>query len=382
MMKSNNELTVVYSKFRKNAPTTLRFSAVISFVVIVLYAFAALILNSIASDTFNYFELLVTIIFIVCLVLLLQPFIYSYFATNIVLNSNSDHQVGMAEFFRGYGIGSRKGLNSLLYIPSNLIYSLLVYFISFIAFTFITWGLLYSFNSSYTNLLNEMMAFAQNSDTAGFNDLINSNASLINPINLVVEFLSTLLGFYYFMHKIGVNIFKYYLLAFAGGTSKRVYHMIFKGTIKDHQKDFYKHYYSVSWIYSVIILVTYSATYFLIYFLNTKSSSFILIALTSIVVSVLFILPFLPILFNLYDEMGERYGTYFISRMRKMLEEQVALLKQNFDSYSAEQKAQVNTYVSYLNAIKRQDELNKAAHKKDEETKKDESKEDEKKNDK
>src|SRR5574344_1266674 len=195
MMNSNNELTVVYSKFRKNAPTTLRFSAVISFVVIVLYAFAALILNSIASDTFNYFELLVTIIFIVCLVLLLQPFIYSYFATNIVLNSNSDHQVGMAEFFRGYGIGSRKGLNSLLYIPSNLIYSLIVYLVSFIVFSSLTFGILYAFNQSYKDLLNEMMTLVENSNVDGFNDLINSSGNLINPVTLIVEFLATLFGF-------------------------------------------------------------------------------------------------------------------------------------------------------------------------------------------
>ena len=89
----------------------------------------------------------------------------------------------------------------------------------------------------------------------------------------------------------------------------------------------------------------------LLYFLPFHNSSILILGLTSIVVTILFLLPFLPILFNFYEEIVEKFAVLLISRMRSILEEELNQLNEALENATDEEKAQINAFKSYLNTL-------------------------------
>lgn len=341
----------IYKKFAKNSRTNLRYSAVISFIVVIIYAFVAIILNYYGSLFSGILGILLIILFLSCLVALIQPFIYSFFALNTLQNSDDDRNVGMSEFFRGYMVGSKKMFSSLLLIPSTLLYSFLIYFVSSFVLSFITYGTLFLIKPEYQELYKQMLNYIQVRNQEGLTTLLNTNMSLVNTPLLYIEFASTFLGFYYFIHRISLNIFKYYLLPYAFNCNKKVFQTVYKSTIKENRKYFYSNYYSVLYPLVILICLIYPLSYFLLYFLEFYNSSILILCLTSIVVTILFLLPFLPILFNFYEEIVEKFAVLLISRMRSILEEELNQLNEALKNANDEEKTQINAFKSYLHTL-------------------------------
>lgn len=384
MTKSNKKN--IYKKFATNSRINLRYSAVISFIVVVAYAFAALALNYWSSVFSGVFGVLLIILFLSCLVALIQPFIYSYFALNTLQNSDRDGDYGMGAFFRGYSVGSKRMISSLLLIPSTLLYSFLIYFVSSFILGFIIFGTLFLVNPEYQDLMQQLISFMQNNNTDGFNNLLNAKRDLINTPMIYIEFGSTFLGFYYFIHRIGLNIFKYFLVGFALGCNKKVFQYVYKSTIKENKKYFYSNYYSVLYPLFILVIVIYSLSYFLLYHFQFHNSSILILGLTSIVITILFLIPFLPILFNFYEVIIDKFAVLFIARMRTILEEQLNELNAQYENFSDSEKAQIDGYKMYLKNLDIENEKMKEKEKElilkqqEKEAKEKEEKDEDKKN--
>lgn len=341
----------IFKKFVKNSRTNLRYSAVISFIIVIIYAFAALILNYYSSFFSGLLGILFIILFLSCLVALVQPFIYSFFALNTLQNTDADRNVGMSEFFKGYMVGSKRMISSLLLIPSTLLYSFLIYFVSSFILGFLTYGTLFLVNPEYQELYKQMLTFIQANNQEGLSNLLNANLNLINMPLVYIEFISTFLGFYYFIHRIALNIFKYYLLPYAFNCNKKVFQTVYKSTIKENRKYFYSNYYGVLYPFVILICIIFPLSYFLLYHFEFHNSSILILGLTSIVVTILFLLPFLPVLFNFYEEIVEKFAILLISRMRSLLEQQLTELNEALEDASDEEKAQINVFKQYLNSL-------------------------------
>lgn len=361
MTKSNKKN--IYKKFASNSRINLRYSAVISFIVVVAYAFAALVLNYWSELSTSILGILIVILFLSCLVTLIQPFIYSYFALNTLQNSDKDGDFGMSAFFRGYVVGSKKMISSLLLIPSTLLYSFLIYFVSAFIFGFITFGALFFVNPEYQDLMNQITIFIQNNNQDGISNLLNAKRDLINNPMVYIEFASIFLGFYYFIHRIGLNIFKYYLVGYALACNKKTFQYVYRSTIKENKKYFYSNYYGVLYPLVILIVVIFTASYFLLYHFEFHNSSILILGLTSIVISILFLIPFLPILFNFYETIIERFAILFIARMRTILEEQLKMLNDQYENFSDSEKAQVNAYKMVLHDLEIENEKMKEKEK-------------------
>ena len=62
-------------------------------------------------------------------------------------------------------------------------------------------------------------------------------------------------------------------------------------------------------------------------------------------------LPFLPILFNFYEVIVEKFAVLLIARMRSILEEELNQLNEALENATDEEKAQINAFKSYLNTL-------------------------------
>ncbi len=341
----------IYKKFVSNSRINLRYSAVISFIVVVIYALVAMILNNFGSIFSGVFGILLVILFLSCLVGIVQPFIYSYFALNTLENNDQNNSFGMKEFFKGYFVGNKRVISSVLLIPSTLFYSFLIYFLTSLVLSFVIYGSLYLANEDYQNLFNQMISFLQSNNQDGLSNLINANGDLLNTPTFFIYFLSTLFGFYYFIHRFSLNLFKYFLLPYSFGTDKKVLHLVYKETIKANKKYFYSNYYSVLFPLVILILVVFSSSYFLLYYLEISNTSILILDLTSIVITILFLLPFLSILFNFYEVLINKFSIMFNLKMKELLDEQLKILDCEYDSLSNEDKAKVDEIRKYVQLL-------------------------------
>lgn len=335
----------IYRKFRKNAGTNLRYSAVITFIVVIVYAFAALVLNSLGSLFQTLIGIIISIIFLSCLVLLVQPFIYSYFLINTLEETDSEHNFGLTEFFKGYLVGSKKPFSTMLLIPSTLIFSFLIYFVSSIVVGALVNVIFYYTNADFKELFDEMMVLIQNNNLNKANDLLNANQNLLQLPSVITNFGAILFAFYYFIHRVCVNIFKFVLVPYASGCDKRTFQMVYKGTLKENRKFFNSNYYSVLYPYLILLVVIYSVSYFALYFLLGNNISTLILGLTSIIITILCLLPFLSVLFNFYFEIADPFGILLIARMRTLIEEQIELIK---NQYAGEKIPDQDQYISMI----------------------------------
>lgn len=138
---------------------------------------------------------------------------------------------------------------------------------------------------------------------------------------------------------------RYFMVPFTNGVPNNFSSYCFRKTLRMNRKYYYKNYYSIAWIYIPIILIIFSATYFLLYLLNV-TSSYIILELTSIVVTILFILPFAPLLFNLYTMMVDQFGAMYTAVLNNRIAEEMKILKNNYENLSKDEQDQLNTILN------------------------------------
>ncbi len=347
MMKSNNFVKkAVFKNFKANLVMTLRFSAIISFVLLLLYALCAIVFSIIVnSNSYSISQGLVGLIFLILVCYILEPFFYSYFAMTVLLNSPSRDDVRMSGYFKTLTIGFSKPVLKALCLPTNLIYSALIFFGANLVLGTLTFEVLSNVNEAYKTLFSDLTNLYLAGNVDNLNEyLINNEALIIAPL-IYVQFAATLLSFYFFLHRIGIYLMRYFMVPFTNGVPNNFSSYCFRKTLRMNRKYYYKNYYSIAWIYIPIILIIFSATYFLLYLLNV-TSSYIILELTSIVVTILFILPLAPLLFNLYTMMVDKFGAMYTAVLNNRIAEEMKILKNNYENLSKDEQDQLNTILN------------------------------------
>lgn len=343
-MKSNNFIKrAVHKSFKDNLVMTLRFSAIISFVLLILYCICAITLSAVGSFSLGLFGTLVLgLLFVILFCYLLEPFLYSYFAMTVLLNSPSRDDVRMSGYFKTLQIGFNKPVLKSLSLPTTLIYSLLIFLGLDFVCTFASYVILYNSSETYKQLFDNLFNLYQAGNYDDFNTYINSNIDNLRNFLLVTQFIASLGSFYFFLHRTSIYIMRYFLVPFSNNLPNVFSTTCFKETIRTNKKYFYGNYYSIVWIYIPIILIVYSASFFLIYYLNLQNSNFIIIELSSIVITLLFLLPFAPLLFNLYVMMVDKFGAMYTSVINGRLFDQIKTLKSNYSDLSKEDQERLD----------------------------------------
>ena len=356
-MKSTKKL--IFDQFKNSSVMTLRFSAIITVFIVLIYAIAALILRAINFDNLSFLSIILVIFFVFLLISVIQPFIYSYVAMNIILSDPAvSDKVRVSGFFKTASIGFQPRIRKCLPIFSSLLFAILFYVIS----SFVTILLIYFicaiFSDPFKNLLTEFsnLYYSLTIDEAAIDAILNEMVALIEPYTVIAEAISSFVAVYVFFHLIGKNIFKYFFIPMGSFLPEPIFRSVFKNMLKSHKKEFNKDYYSIAWIFLIIYCVTFILTTVLLILKTTMPP--LIISITSAIVSLIFIMPFLPLLFNKYQKMVLFYEKYFSYETNKKIEEEIKTLKDNYDKFSNEEKIQVDALIKNEQQIL--DKVNKA----------------------
>lgn len=343
-MKSNNFIRkAVYKSYKDNLVMTLRYSAIISFVLLILYCVCAIALSVVNSMALGFFgTLFLGLLFVILFCYLLEPFLYSYFAMTVLLNSPSRDDVRMSGYFKTLQIGFNKPVLKSLSLPSTLVYSLLIFLSLELVCTLTSYEILYNSSEAYRQLFDTLFNLYSVGNYDEFNTYINSNIDMLRSFLLITQFISSLGAFYFFLHRSAIYIMRYFLVPFSNNLPNAFSASCFKETIHKNRKYFYDNYYSIVWVFIPIVLVIYSASFFSIYYLYLQFSNFVIIELSSIVITLLFILPFAPLIFNLYVMMIDKFGAMYTNVINGHLFDQIKVLKNNYNELSKEDQERLN----------------------------------------
>lgn len=353
MTKSNKKK--IYRKYIDNCPVNLRFTAIISFVIIIFYAFIALFLNNFKTSTQIFVGSILLILLLICIFLLFKPIFYSFYM--ITRLENDDKLEGKLNFYvlsTTYLAGRDKIISSIMPVWLILLKTFLIYLVLSLVFRAITFTTLYFVNSDSKSFFDQLMPLLMKKNNVDeLNKFLSVNNNLIDIPILYISYFSILISFYYFIHNICVNVFRYFLIVNAGWCNKKVFSSVFNATIKKNRKLFYKNYYQVLFPFTILFFVIFTTSYFAIYFLASNSLSILVLAFTSITISTLFLIPFLSIIYDFYRTIYSVFAYLFLCSMRELLEDQFKILN-NADITTELSKEQLEEFYKlkiYVNGI-------------------------------
>lgn len=353
MTKSNKKK--IYRKYIDNCSVNLRFTAIISFVIIIFYAFIALFLNYFKTSTQIFVGSILLILLLICIFLLFKPIFYSFYM--ITRLENDDKLDGKLNFYvlsTTYLAGRDKIISSIMPVWLVLLKTFLIYLVLSLVFRAITYTTLYFVNSDFKSFFDQLMPLLMKQNNVDeLNKFLSVNNNLIDIPILYISYFSILISFYYFIHNICVNVFRYFLIVNAGWCNKKVFSSVFNATIKKNRKLFYKNYYQVLFPFTILFFVIFTTSYFAIYFLASNSLSILVLAFTSITISTLFLIPFLSIIYDFYRTIYSVFAYLFLCSMRELLEDQFKILN-NADITTELSKEQLEEFYKlkiYVNGI-------------------------------
>ena len=353
MTKSNKKK--IYRKYIDNCSVNLRFTAIISFVIIIFYAFIALFLNYFKTSTQIFVGSILLILLLICIFLLFKPIFYSFYM--ITRLENDDKLDGKLNFYvlsTTYLAGRDKIISSIMPVWLVLLKTFLIYLVLSLVFRAITYTTLYFVNSDFKSFFDQLMPLLMKKNNVDeLNKFLSVNNNLIDIPILYISYFSILISFYYFIHNICVNVFRYFLIVNAGWCNKKVFSSVFNATIKKNRKLFYKNYYQVLFPFTILFFVIFTTSYFAIYFLASNSLSILVLAFTSITISTLFLIPFLSIIYDFYRTIYSVFAYLFLCSMRELLEDQFKILN-NADITTELSKEQLEEFYKlkiYVNGI-------------------------------
>lgn len=336
-MKFNN-LSSSFKQFKNNLNYTLLCSAFISAIILILYVIAAAILTTVNFDNMGILEISIFLLFIFALCGIIIPFLYSYFACNTILNSPQRDAVKFSSFLKTVPLAIRYPQKGQLNTWNNLLVAALIYILTSFVFSIIIYLSLYNLDQSFKEVFDGLTTIVQNN--ASFVEIAeyySKYSSYFELPNLISNFAALFFGVYYFLHNILVNIFKYLLSPALGTINNKIKSVVFKVTIKEHKKEFYKNYYSVSFILIIIYMIIMPLSYFGLNALGINGMSNSLLSLSSVSITLLFLLPFVPLVFNLYGNIWFIWEKYFLANFVKLAKSNINLLKHEFGEMNANQ---------------------------------------------
>lgn len=270
---------------------------------------------------------------------------------------NDDKLDGKLNFYvlsTTYLAGRDKIISSIMPVWLILLKTFLIYLVLSLVFRAITFTTLYFVNSDSKSFFDQLMPLLMKKNNVDeLNKFLSVNNNLIDIPILYISYFSILISFYYFIHNICVNVFRYFLIVNAGWCNKKVFSSVFNATIKKNRKLFYKNYYQVLFPFTILFFVIFTTSYFAIYFLASNSLSILVLAFTSITISTLFLIPFLSIIYDFYRTIYSVFAYLFLCSMRELLEDQFKILN-NADITTELSKEQLEEFYKlkiYVNGI-------------------------------
>lgn len=292
----------VYSDFKENFNLTIKWSAIISLSVIVIYFILYIVLSYVPSS--ELYGIILIFLLVYLLISFIMPFFYSFYACNGVLVSKQNQmgqEMNTTAFLSTRKIGKLPQFRNSTNTYSRLLISYLIYVAIFTISMFFSFLIGYYFKNEegiygFINDVNNI------TDSENFYNILNSliltYQTSLRKVVAISTFFGVGLAFFYFLHKISRSFINY---IFANGNDGRIPQREINATVKEVLKDkslnYNKEYYSLLWPYYLSGILVYTISYLLMFFL-LPNGSILVMSLTSMVLVVFILLPFLPIVLN------------------------------------------------------------------------------------
>ena len=371
-----NKFKQIYKTFYNDAWYTLKCAMIINLILLGIYLIFALLLNYVGS--FQALDFLSYLLFLILLSLIasfIEPFIYSYFAVCGGLHGSRRDELKLSSFLKTTRIGKQIPFKGQLRIWNTLLFSIIIYF----GITVVTSGILMILS---TVPGSELYAIFEELNNINYNDTV----SFINGINTVMEshytyirfvalfsnFPAILVSFYYFIHKISVGTFKYYIAPTLRNAPPQAVNIVLKRTIKEN-KSYYKGYYFILFPLTILFATTFSLTYFLFGLLSPNLSVDI-VTLTSIIVTLIVIIPFMPLVFNYHEMIRPKFMSKILATFIQGAESELDVYKRTMERFNTNSENDIKEFEKALDAMKKSlshDQENDDEKNKDEDNKKD-----------
>lgn len=333
-MKKNKIFDTSFKNFKDNLSYTLLCSSFMSLIVIVLYALAASILGT--SDLFDSsLGMLIFLLMAAILFGILSPFIYSYFTCNLVLQSDKKDQVRLRSFFKTAILGTRRPAKGQLDNFNNILTTFLIYIVLMFGLNLIVVPIIFQNDEEFARIFNEMI------ESNNFM-LSEKDAQYVLHVleipNLIIYFICSYFSFLYFLNNMTKNTFRYLMAPLFFELPNRAKRSLFKTVLKQHKKEFNKDYYRVGSIPLVVYLVVFPISYFALYFTRIPGLSISIINLTAFSITLILILPFLPLVYNFYICIWPKREGYFLGFVITNAKKELDYLKSHPVEMSEEEK--------------------------------------------
>lgn len=304
MMKNNKEISV-YKEFRSCFAENSIYSAIVILCICVLYALFSFIISSINIS--NYVGFVLFIIFLVIIFNFIVGLSNAY--SNSCISSiavENEEKIKFKDkiniFFSSFLLGFQKNRRKVLKITSNIIFTILIYFLV-LSITFVL-SITYLYNTDL--FVHDLFSSLNSSDLENIIYAIEENSSHFLFSFVISNFIAIFLSSWFFLHKIIFGFQKNIINLFLIFVKPNDLNFLFKNIVKANKKEHYLNYYKYVWILFVVFYSLFSLSYFLIFYLSNENVNIFILSLSSIVIGVIFSIPLLPIIFyfyaNFYDE--------------------------------------------------------------------------------
>lgn len=340
-----------YKTFGNNLVYTMQFSGVLTLLLLVvylaLYFLDSLVQTAVLAVVYSLGGIFIFIgtMFLISVVFnLFAPFVYSYFASNITLQTSRKDDVTVKNFFKTYSIGRKYPIKGQLKMFSNTFFAFLIFIVLFIITLFLSSEILYfsnigGFKEITDNIASEIAGADANSIMNVYEKYSSSLLDVLKNPMIYCAYVSSLPAIYYFAHNVNLYIFKYYITTSIYGLNPKGTHYVFKSGLRKCRKDFYKDYYFTLWPLSILMILLYSLSFFLIAFFTPLGSKTYALIITSMFLTLSVMLIFMPVSFNLFDDMYKKYQSVFINTFIEQASIQLKQAKSNYERFNESEKA-------------------------------------------
>lgn len=347
----------IYKRFLRDLPTTLLFSLTITIGVFLIYLIFVGIFNTgifegLATSIFGQLFVLLSISMIIGLV---APFIYSFFACNGVLNSKKRADVKYTSFLKTYMIGTRPPFHGQLRIWDTLIKSFLIYLLidtfSLLMLSLFAQGE----GSAFAPLFNELGALNMGDPNylTQLELVLHNYKDLIRSTMMITGFFSTFFSTYFFIHAITKNTIRYFLAPALLGAPNRLITYVYRMTMRQRKGEYRKLYFKTLWPLTILYVVSFTLTYFLIGYLGPETIELPLLNFTSILVSVIVLLPFLPIVFNFHESIWPSYSSYFLNVFIEGASKELSIARTSLNANQTDEAKKLDDVQKNLEHVKK-----------------------------
>lgn len=362
--------------FKRNFISTLGFSSILSLFLIVAFGIIYLFLDLMSSFyetviTLNVVNIAVFIFIITIIFSLLEPFIYSMFACNGVLQTPDADKVSNGSFLRTYLLATKKPFRGLLRVFIHILISTLIYLVLLTLLLTICYFIMIRANimnagTLYYNYLSEINTATTNEEAVKIVEKYLQNADFIAAVNapiLYCNFASLFIACYVFVHNINVHSFKYFLIIQIPDSNVGIINYSFNEGMKKCKSRFLKDYYKGLYPLTILFVVLFAGIYFGLSFIPALKANISLLAIITIFITSIVMVFFLPYTFDYYGTIVHLYAPYIIEAFYGRIQNELEYLK-NTNMVTEEDLSELNNLESKIKKLV--DEADKANEKKEE----------------